>query len=126
MNFFKKIFRFPSNEEKPGPKSLSLPEEQSDKININQSKPQEDAGKTSKEDIELKNYFEKYNEMNYDYLYRKVSANLDENINFVNEKTGESFDLILRRLTIVNKYQKINIAVFYLAGMSDNTCYMTL
>jgi spore germination protein KA len=121
MNFFKKIFRFPSNEEKPGPKSLSFPEEQSDKININQSKPQEDAGKTSKEDIELKNYFEKYNEMNYDYLYRKVSANLDENINFVNEKTGESFDLILRRLTIVNKYQKINIAVFYLAGMSDNT-----
>lgn len=122
MNFIRKIIGFPKKDDKLDREGLSLSaaENESEKIKPPRTK-NAPTGEISEEDAEIKKKFVEYNEMNYDYLYKDISDNLEENISFINEKMGNSYDLNLRRLTLVNKYQKINIAVFYMAGMADNT-----
>lgn len=56
-----------------------------------------------------------------DYLNKEITANFDDNINYIIKRIGNSYDLIFRQLTLVNRYQEIKIAIYYLAGMADNT-----
>ncbi|MGB4333223.1 MAG: hypothetical protein WBJ70_07810, partial [Bacilli bacterium] len=83
MNFIRKIIGFPKKDGKLDREGLSLSaaENESEKIKSPRAK-NAPTGEISEEDAEIKKKFVEYNEMNYDYLYKDISDNLEENISF--------------------------------------------